>query len=72
MAGSSFVSAQTKATIQPIAVHPRKKFNAAMALMFRLFLPTMVGRKYSATRTKKIKMPAPEKSPDESTNPKED
>src|SRR5712692_69532 len=41
-------STLTRATTQPMTVHPRRKFRAQIAPKFRLFRPTIEGRKYRA------------------------
>lgn len=46
-ANGSFVNAQINATIQPINVQPVSRFNANIAPECRLFLPMMLGRKYT-------------------------
>src|ERR1700730_11677249 len=48
MTGTSVLNAQTRATTQPIMVHPRKKFRSTIEAVSRLLRAkaTMEGRKY--------------------------
>jgi hypothetical protein len=52
---TSFVNAHTRATTQPITVHPRSRFRTKIAPAFRLRIPIMLGRKYNAANVLIIK-----------------
>jgi hypothetical protein len=46
-ASGSAAQAHTRATIQPIPVHPRKRLNRRIPVASRLFRPMIAGRKYN-------------------------
>lgn len=49
----SAVRAQTNATIQPIKVHPSKRFRMMMAAALRFFAAMIDGKKYSTKPVRK-------------------